>query len=410
MGQASDIAWDQPRVDFQFSTTPTGQIPPNNNPNAVGPLFFNTGLLDTGASGVLLARLSYLDSGATLVNPYQQATNPDTGNPVFYSESGVGNHQDLLDVYVDYTLVFNGNNDTQGGVLYDFNAFGRNNLDFGSFSAIVGMPVMMGKIVNIDNSPVQNLEFIKVDLNTGVSQFNDFSVNLAMRDFPLNKPTIDHDSNPNTPNILDPDHINDTPPTFAPLPFVDGITATRGTASDNGNFIVDTGAQLSMISTSIADTLGLKYELDEFGNPIDPDHDVEQVLQVGGVGGQVDVPFVRIDELILPTTDGHEMVFENVLVGVLDISAPDGVDESNNPLASPIIDGIIGMNLLTNGMAPGAQADNAVTGVTFDFTNAASGTGILSFESNAQLVPEPATLALFALALSTAAARRRRRI
>ncbi len=85
------------------------------------------------------------------------------------------------------------------------------------------------------------------------------------------------------------------------------------------NFLFDTGAQLSIVSTSLALQLG-----------IDLDHP-ETTIAVQGVGGAMEIPGYTFDELVLPTTDGGTITFTNVPIFVLDV-APD-------------LDGILGMNL-----------------------------------------------------------------
>jgi hypothetical protein len=85
------------------------------------------------------------------------------------------------------------------------------------------------------------------------------------------------------------------------------------------NFLFDTGSQLTVISTAMAQSLGL-----DLNNPTTS-------ITVTGVGGSVDVPGFTIPELDVPRTDGGIIKFTNVPIYVLDVA--------------PGIDGILGMNL-----------------------------------------------------------------
>ncbi len=94
---------------------------------------------------------------------------------------------------------------------------------------------------------------------------------------------------------------------------------TTGLSLENQNFLFDTGAQLSVISTAAAQALGF-----DLASP-------ETTIDVSGVGGTVNVPGFTLSELALPTTDGGHVTFTDVPVYVLDIGYG--------------IDGILGMNL-----------------------------------------------------------------
>jgi uncharacterized repeat protein (TIGR01451 family) len=103
------------------------------------------------------------------------------------------------------------------------------------------------------------------------------------------------------------------------------IDGTPVEANDQ-TFLLDTGAQLSVISTAIAVQLGLDLD-----NP-------DLTIDVGGAGGTATIPGFTIESLTLPRDDDNdgvidgELVFTSVPIFVLDL----GVD----------IDGILGMNLL----------------------------------------------------------------
>ncbi len=94
----------------------------------------------------------------------------------------------------------------------------------------------------------------------------------------------------------------------------------------NQSFLFDTGAQLSIISPSIAAQFGLT---DEFGIPIVEPFDT---IDVQGAGDKVTgLPGYILDSLTVPRTDGGLVSFTDVPVYVLDVGFG--------------IDGILGMNL-----------------------------------------------------------------
>ncbi len=114
--------------------------------------------------------------------------------------------------------------------------------------------------------------------------------------------------------------------TESPSPMQNNVsvfyTPTSGTTaeSDNNHFLLDTGSQLTVISTALAASLGL-----DLNNP-------QTTIDVGGVGGTETVPGFTIDKLEVPTTDPNTFVdFTNVPVYVLDVA--------------PGVDGLLGMNL-----------------------------------------------------------------
>ncbi|RLT15216.1 MAG: hypothetical protein DWI24_01795 [Planctomycetota bacterium] len=102
---------------------------------------------------------------------------------------------------------------------------------------------------------------------------------------------------------------------------IPNITSTYGDmTSGKGNFLFDTGAQLSVISTDMALSLGL-----DLGNPTTS-------IDVQGVAGAETVSGFTLKTLEIQRSDGGILEFTDVPVYVLDVA--------------PGIDGIFGMNLL----------------------------------------------------------------
>jgi len=110
--------------------------------------------------------------------------------------------------------------------------------------------------------------------------------------------------------------------------FVDSVDLHNGTFSavDKDRFMLDTGAQITVIGSSIGSRLGL--------DPANADFEVD----IEDVTGEVTInPGFYIDSLDIPAL-GSWLSYTNVPVVLLDISSPEGGS----------LDGIIGMNLLTD--------------------------------------------------------------
>jgi hypothetical protein len=113
-------------------------------------------------------------------------------------------------------------------------------------------------------------------------------------------------------------------------PVVHGIQANNTVSgmpasADNKTFLFDTGAQLTIISTAMAQQLGL-----DLSHP-------ETTIDIQGAGGTATVPGFTIDSLVVPRDDNNDgvidgtLTFKSVPVYVLDVD--------------PRLDGILGMNL-----------------------------------------------------------------
>jgi hypothetical protein len=125
---------------------------------------------------------------------------------------------------------------------------------------------------------------------------------------------------PTTPSII----VGNS---YQSLFFVHSVDLTEGGHStlERERFMLDTGAQISVIGSRVAARLGLR--------PSRKDFEVE----IEGVTGEtIMAPGFFIDSLTIPTI-GEWLEFTNVPVILLDISSPEGGK----------LDGIIGMNLFT---------------------------------------------------------------
>jgi predicted aspartyl protease len=135
-------------------------------------------------------------------------------------------------------------------------------------------------------------------------------------------------------NIVDPFSTDPTGPSMIigtssqSVFFVASVDLYNGTHSaiDKTRFMLDTGAQVSVIGSRVASRLAL--------NPAHPDFEVE----IQGVTGEISTaPGFYISAIDIPAL-GEWLSFTNIPVVLLDVSSPEG----------GTLDGIIGMNLFTD--------------------------------------------------------------
>lgn len=124
-------------------------------------------------------------------------------------------------------------------------------------------------------------------------------------------------------------------PTMSRNPMITGIRAVLGAKEATGDFLLDTGAPISIISTRVAKELGL---MDDQGNFT---RDPAFSLPLGGVSGkQTTVQGFRLDRLSVPAEDGTVIEFINAHIVVTDISTTLDSGETVT------LDGVFGTNLL----------------------------------------------------------------
>ena len=354
LGPADLMSLDQPRVVFAITLPGTD--------TQVGPIYDNTGLLDTGANGLLLSKGAYDIIASDPHAPYSPAIRSDS-TPVAYRESGVSGYEDLT-VYRPYDIQYSGLTGTPVQIVQNVNVFGSPNIDLG-VTAVIGMPAMRGRVVQMDPKPLTytNFDFLQTQFYTSppVSQTaTSYSIRLPMLPF-------EHTG-------VDPNHPSDPKPTFADLPQVDLTVSTNGITVPQ-RLLLDTGAQMSIISMTAALAMGIDMTDRETGG------DILHYLAVGGIGGEVAMPIVRLDRISIPTIEGDVLYLTDLQLGILDITG---------------IDGVLGMNILTTGymahLSEGLGEYGAFSEITLDFRNADE--GVMRLDINpAYLVPEPTSLA-----------------
>jgi len=344
LGALDSLAVDQPRITFGLTDEST------NPGTLIGPTLLNLALLDTGANGILLGTNSFANG-----EDYSQAIYNDPVHgptPATYDEQGVAGFQ-TLEIYDPHGLRIVDAASNELLIATDLVAFGGANINLGSFAAIVGMPAMAGHVVEIDMRPTLSLEFQEVYFHSTPNQ-------------PVfeSAATLDVELRIVPPEWTDTDLPEAYRPTFAGLPVIDNMAMTHTGGANSGGatlttsdtFLVDTGAQTMIISSQMANNMGMDvfFDPDDENAPVGAD--IVDFLEVGGIGGTAFMPLVVVDELRLPTTDGLDLVFTDILAGVLDIEgAP--------------FDAVMGMNMLTSGYTNaifGGGGGDTLTNGAFD--------------------------------------------
>lgn len=328
----------------QPSTTPGGTIMPGG-----GPTYYATGVLDSGSA-------SHIISWEDAANFNFDSVNRVGAYDVQLSGAGtLTETADITDAVGVYVSGFAGANRVSGTPVITGAVTGQTNTSVVTtrqdensiFPNLIGTPLLAQHQTLIDNSKTYRLK-------NGTQILRSPQISFSNIDNDLNSPTPPgyskfistqvlsalgtSDSPTYFPSFDNPDDWSDNPsaPTFW-ANFYNDVTVnhhdSNNTATtDTDQFLLDTGAQISVLSTPVANALGIKTGT----NPTPPDFTVE--LQ--GVGGHRDnVPGYYVDGLTIKT-DNNDLVFNHVPVVVVNFTDP---RDDSGP-----VPGIIGMNLFND--------------------------------------------------------------
>lgn len=342
-----EIALDLPRILFLLKRDPNG--PPLEYEGSF--LLDDPVFLDTGASGILLSREA-IDKLDISIHPDAQYADVGIGGIEFFDVSeplyiGTDNFNDLDPYDPDHYLL-------SGPWRFQVKQYYAGPWPDEPIN-VLGIPVMAGKIVVLNSRGPSNLEYFSADIkeaNDPNIPEVDFTVPLRFEKYIM----------PKDPNNIPP------LPVLAYNPVIDNITIDYNGTSSTGNWLFDTGGSISLMSGMQAATLGLT---EPNCNPLIPP---DFILPIGGIGGQVDIPGFEIDNLIIPTLNGYNLVFNNARIGVHNIGI---VDEKTGELI--ILDGIFGSNFLCASLnwVTWDISDTAFDTIVIDMRN-----GLLGFDVN----------------------------
>jgi len=290
---------------------------------------YNRLLLDTGANGIIAVSDAVTDMEA---NGYQTEGT--------YEEIGVSGVSEF-DVSAAYELRFWGSDEvvhTLPNTVDEVRIMSNPDMmfgiepAFGGIPGIVGMPAMVGRVTTLDMTQWNEATDLFDLAPLGVTFSNALPAGNGHRYSVATDTRMVFDVRDGLPEDAPPDAPL---PTWAPITFLDVSPYHQGT-SVTGGFLLDTGAQLSMLSSQLAFDLGL----DENGNGDFLDEAID-TIPIIGVGGTVEIPLLIIDELSIPTEQGTLITFaggpdDYVIIAVHDVA--------------PGIEGILGADLLTSGL------------------------------------------------------------
>ncbi|MEQ1829297.1 MAG: retropepsin-like aspartic protease [Pirellula sp.] len=306
LGPSDNVALDQPRVVIEMG---------NSLNQSIGPEIFNSMLLDTGANTILMFQTAINDLNSS---PPPYATNG------FFEEIGVGGSS-LYDLSIPYRFDFAGESGERQTLL-NTKVISDGTRDLSIFGpwGIVGMPAMTQRITSLDFTGWSNPSTLELFMKT------DFPSAIPAATGPRYSFQMDNriEFHPE-PHVV-PAGL--APPAWADVPF---LTAQlkNGDLVAGGNFLYDTGAQVSIMSTNMAKSLGLDTNLD--GILDNRDALFARNETIGGIGGLIEVPVFLVDEFHVPTQQGPDLVWTDLQWLILDIV--------------PGIDAIFGFDNMTSG-------------------------------------------------------------
>lgn len=307
LGPSDNVAWDQPRVAVEL-------IVDDGSENSVGPDLFNTWLLDTGANSIM-AFANAVDNMDD--PPYRYQTSGK------FLEYGVaGDH--IFDISASYRFDFAGTSGLRN-TLHDTRILSDPDNDISPLGpwGIVGMPAMAGRVTTYDFTVWTDLDptdlYMTVEFGEEVPSYAGPRYSVAVD----NRISFSPDT-----QVISGNHT----PVWAEVPFLTGIPAHNGMAA-GGNFLYDSGAQLSVLSTRMARAIGLDSNNDGILDGNDANFTGHEV--VGGIGGTIAAPVFYFDEFHVPTEQGVDLVWTDLQWLVLDIVEG--------------LDGVLGFDLMTSG-------------------------------------------------------------
>jgi hypothetical protein len=361
-------ALDQPQTHLLLRESPADD--PIEGQDVFGdPSIDIQSFLDTGTSTVLLSNEVW-DSFGLDADSYE-------GTEIQYNDIGIGGSTayNVSTPYYVYLAPFSSDNDVEfGGTAPTSDEY---TTEFGPLRAelnpvpaddpseqlnIAGMPVMQGKVVVIDARPVNELDEEHTymyapgtpynpgtsDTDPGIPQ-TQYHVKLSYASFdqftsvsPVGAPTPATAANPFVgPNPLRALETNPPPDNTPP------IAISFNGYSSTGSFLLDTGADVSFLSTDEAAKLHVEAETDSDGNPylIDTDNGTmvpnQFVVPIEGTGGEIDAAGFYLDSLTVPTVEGEPLNFVEAPIVVLNITV-------QNPTTGQMLtlDGDLGMNFM----------------------------------------------------------------
>jgi hypothetical protein len=397
-------ALDQPQIHAFFRRTANGTPLIASDP-ILGDTFDVQAFLDTGTSGMLLSQETAQGLGI--------ASSTYNGTPVDFADIGVGGaeHFDVSEPLYTALSWFPGTdydnintyqtvyNQKYGPLRTEINQTPADEL-VGPLD-IIGMPVLQGKVMVMDPTPVENLDYIHTFVYDPGTPYNAANraenpgipnvsrhVKLSYGDF--SRFTLTTPSGAPGPTLVANPFIGPDPTLSLqanPLPdHTPPVVLQQGNLTSTGSFLFDTGAAASFISRAEALELGIHYKPGTYNSQdpnINPDlqdaggHDLPNqfIIPLGGIGGQLNVAGFFMDSLTLPTIEGQPITFTHAPVLVADITAQDP-----NTGDTLTLDGDFGMNFLVASADISSGFPTNTTAGAFNFVTFDQPNGLLGLD------------------------------
>ncbi|MCK4850042.1 MAG: aspartyl protease family protein [Phycisphaerae bacterium] len=304
---------------FALLREPDQQDPYGTDPEAPFPSF--PVWFDTGASGNLISAWVAWSLGI-----------PITGET--YEDVGIGGVQTFdVSESTELLLVPSLKQPTEGDISYadqmsSYLSYGDFNLQLNrNWSApydIIGTPVLNNYVMRVrPNSIVHQFDHLSGyypmlymetallnELPAGLPPALTIEIPLLYNNYVPPDPPISAATNPVIPRVKLADALSGMVPT------------------EEREWLFDSGASVTIISKLVATEVGL-----------DQNTPSVSTIQVGGIGGNLDLYGYEIDELILPSNDETQLIFTDSVVYV--------IDWAEETLDLPAgLQGIFGMNLI----------------------------------------------------------------
>ena len=209
---------------------------------------------------------------------------------------------------------------------------------------IIGMPAIKKMFITIEPGLTEGKNTIS-DINVKLSKNGTIP---RSADAIINLEYIDYNNRKNKDNIP-------PLPDLAANPMITGVSLKNNSKISHGNWLLDTGAVASIISTSKARELGL---LDPDGKEIiKPSFR----LPLSGISGEIKyAPGYVLDELRIPCKNNRVLSFTDVSVVVQDVTT----SLDNGDLVT--LDGVLGLNLFFPSMSIPITFESEVGDPPFD--------------------------------------------
>jgi hypothetical protein len=319
MGAKDDFAFDQPQVSVEVFSGTTS-LGPSGGDDLFG--LTNQFLLDTGATSIIA-----LNDAESSLRDHPGYVTVNT-----VDEQGVAGFS-TLDVSAPYMVVVTDNADIpNSNSVSNTRIMSAQLPDLEGVNGLVGTPGMVGHVVTLDETVWKNITDILDIQPLGVRITNNLpSTNGHRYSVPVTAKRFDAAGTPPLP-------------TESPIGMIH-MSVGAGGLQAGGNFIVDTGAAISFISSDLAKKIGLDTNGD--GVLGAGDEQFQDTIPIGGIGGTLDAPVFSIDRMSVPTEQGVDLVWnQEGLTSVLVVDLGLGID------------GVLGSDLLTSGWLSGLFSES----------------------------------------------------